>query len=181
MSLYEAFSSLQDPRRAQGRRITLPSLLSICVLGYLCGYRGYRGIARFGNAHSELLCEKFGLSHGIPSYVTFREVLQKFPDTALISAFTGWIEGFSLPQGSWLAGDGKVLGSTVSSSQSSAQNFTSVVTLFAQESGIAHRISTYQNKEKGQGEQACLRHLLQELKGMGAIITADALHAQKKR
>ena len=180
MTLLEIFSTIPDFRRAQGLRTDLPQLLSICVLAYLSGHTGYRDIFRFGNAHKKILIDALALRHGIPSHVTFREILQSLDQSSLIAAFHKWSSDLPVVEGEWLSGDGKALRSTVSDSQGINQNFEAVVTLFAQKSGLAKRIGTYHNKSKELGEQEVLRNLLTDLKNMGLVICADALHTQKK-
>ncbi len=43
-SLYHFFSEIPDPRRAQGRRHRVPTVLAIVAAAILCGMRGYKAI-----------------------------------------------------------------------------------------------------------------------------------------
>ena len=61
------------------------------------------------------------------------------------------------------------------------QDFEAVVSLFAHDSGLVQVIGDYKNKSKGTGEQQIIRFLVGQLKDMGAVITLDALHTQKKQ
>jgi hypothetical protein len=46
--LPDFFATIPDPRRAQGRRHPLPSVLAIATAATLCGMRGYKAIAGVG-------------------------------------------------------------------------------------------------------------------------------------
>jgi hypothetical protein len=43
-SLYDFFTDIPDPRRAQGRRHSLPTVLAIAAAAVLCGKEGYKAI-----------------------------------------------------------------------------------------------------------------------------------------
>lgn len=180
MILSACFENLQDPRRSVGLRTDLNQMLSMVTLSYLCGYVGYRPVARFCKAHSSEFIELLSLRHGVPSHVTFRELLQNIDQSSLIDAFNTWASNYvELDQGDWLSGDGKTLSSTVSDCHGKNQNFQAVVSLFGQQSGLVYAIEQYKNKEKGRAEVHILRFLLDRLKGMGVTISVDALHTQK--
>jgi hypothetical protein len=54
MNLIEAFSMVQDPRRAEGRRYPLVALLIIMMMmSIACGLCRYREIARFAEANKK--------------------------------------------------------------------------------------------------------------------------------
>ncbi|MEL6649802.1 MAG: ISAs1 family transposase [Bacteroidota bacterium] len=181
MSLCSHFSRLTDPRRKEGLRTSLESLLCMATLGYLCGYIGYRGVARFSKAHSELFTQMFDLKHSIPSHVTFSAVFNQLDQQELIAAFNAWVAESNLSPGEWVSADGKTLGSTLVDPHGSGQNYQAVVSFFAQNSGLVHLIDTYQKKGKQEGEIKLVRRLVQQLQGMGLIICLDALHGPKKQ
>ena len=53
MNLIDAFSCIEDSRRAEGERYPLIPLLIIVMISILCGYCRYREIARFANANKK--------------------------------------------------------------------------------------------------------------------------------
>ena len=182
MSLIEVFSGLTDFRRGQGKRVDLAQLFSMVTISYLCGYTGYRPVATFCNVHKSTLVSELGLRHGIPSYVTFREIMTKVDDKELIAAFNEWSKDYvPLKKGDWLSGDGKVLGSTVVHADNRKQDFQAVVSMFCHESGLVRIMEQYKNKTKETGEGDVARKLIESLRGMGLIFIFDALHAQKKQ
>lgn len=178
ISLQDALRNIPDPRRGQGRRVTIEQLFSMVIISYLCGHVGYRPVARFCKAHAPLLIKSLGLRHGIPSYVTFRDVLMRVDEQALIRAFNRWAASFAgLNAGMWVSGDGKSLRSTVSEQATKAQDFVSVVSLFCQESGLVAMIGTFRNKKASEIE--ILKAMIDYLEAQGLIIRMDALHTQK--
>ena len=182
MNLSECFSQIPDPRRSVGLRIDLNQLLSMVTLSYLCGGTGYRPVARFCKVHSELLTEVLLLRHGVPSHVTFREILMNIDQPALIEAFNSRASQYvDLSLGDWVSGDGKTLCSTVSDCHGKNQDFQAVVSIFGQQSGLIYAVEEYHNKSKEKGEMDVLRFLIDKLSGMGITLTVDALHTQKKR
>jgi len=180
-SLSAYLSVIADPRRGQGLRTDLDQILIMALLGYLCGYGGYRPLARFCKSCSSLLIEKLHLRHGIPSHVTFREVLQRIDSAHLATQFNEWANSYvNLDRNDWVSGDGKTLNSTVSDCHGSNQDFEAVVSLFAQKSGLVYALKQYRNKDKDEAEASVLRFLLEQMNGMGIVLTMDALHTQKK-
>jgi hypothetical protein len=182
MELLTALSSVEDPRRAQGRRVSLEQLLIMSILSYLCGHTGYRAMSRFSKAHASTLAPLLALKHPVPSHVTFFEVLSRIDQQQVIDAFNKWTLSFTaLEPYSWVSADGKALGSTVADVHGEQQDFQAVVSFFAQQTGLVHSLEQYRNKQKARGEGELVRFLLSQLESMGAIISLDALHTQKKQ
>lgn len=178
MTLYDAFASLTDPRRAEGRRIGLEQILALVVIANLCGHHGYRPVARFCQSHQEVLSQQFELKHGIPSYVTFRTVLTKLQEQALIDCFNTWADGLGLlSEGDWISGDGKALGSTLTHMQDAKQDFQLMVSLWSHQTGLVHRLATYANASGD--ERASVRSLLSHFEDKGLIVRLDSIHTQK--
>ncbi len=182
MTLIEALSEIKDPRRAQGLRTDLEQIFYMAVISYLCGYKGYRELKSFCDSEADIFEEELSLRHGIPSHVTFWQVLTNVNDQEMIRAFNKWSEDYvPLGKDSCVGGDGKALGSTVINANGKNQDFQAIVSLFSQQSGLVRCLEDYRNKEKESGEGKVARFLIDKLKGMGIIFTFDALHTQKKR
>ena len=179
MSLLAAFSELKDPRRAQGMRFNLSQILTMTFLAYLCGYHSYRSIMKFCKSCQALLVDELALAHGIPSYVTFRDVLTRLDEQACITAFNVWALSYTSQLGEEsVSVDGKSLRSTLRAYAESSQDFKAVVSAFGQTSGLVYQIGTYRNKKESEIE--VVRKLITSLEGMGLLICGDALHCQKK-
>ena len=179
MTLQEAFKRIKDPRRQQGKRISLEQLLSISVLSILSGHTGYRGIERFARVHEKALVKELGLKHPPPGRTTYWDILTRLDRKQVAEAFNHWA-GVNNTGNKWISGDGKALGSTVKDACGKSQDFEAIVSLFAQETGIAIAVGHYRNKDKGGAEGGLIRYLCGLLKGKGATISLDALHCQKK-
>lgn len=176
MDLTAFFQQVPDPRQRQGQRHPLPAVLWMVFLAIASGYEGYRQMGKFSRGNAAFLTAHFGLAHGVPSYVSFRNVLQALGQDALAQAFGRWF-GPQAQAGDWVAGDGQSLRSTVQDAHGAQQSFVSVVSLYCQRTGLA--LQTYTDKKTS--ELATLRELLPSLQGRGVVRTLDALHAQKKR
>jgi hypothetical protein len=177
MSFLDFFSNIKDPRRPHGRRVSINQIIIMQVCGYVCGYRGYRGIARFCNAHKELFVKELGLKHGIPSYVTFRDVLTRLDQTELEDAFNKWASSDALQEGDWVSADGKCLKSTVTNALDAGQNYQNVVSVFSHKDNRIIAVGTFELK-KG-NEIAKVQDLI-KLLNVKVNVRLDSLHCQKK-
>jgi hypothetical protein len=179
MDLNALFASIPDFRRGQGQRYKLSDVLWLVFLGIASGYQGYRGIAKFAKANAAYFREQFRLKHGVPSHVTFREILSNLDKEVFLAQLNHLLAQQDLPAGNWVSGDGKSLASTVSKAFEEGQDFAATVSLFAHASGVSCQIAQYRNKKVGEAQ--ILRELLPSLQGKGVRVSLDALHLQKKQ
>src|SRR6266566_5227293 len=63
------FSQIPDPRRTQGRRHRLSTVLGIAAGGVLCGMRGYKAIADWAQSLGQKSRERFGCRREQGHYV----------------------------------------------------------------------------------------------------------------
>jgi hypothetical protein len=179
MRLNELFESIPDFRRGQGQRYKLADVLWLVFLGIASGYSSYRSLAKFAQANRDYFVGQLALKHGVPSHVTIREILTQLDKQSFLEHFNQWAASQELQAGDWLSGDGKSLASTVSAPFEEEQNFSAMVSLFAQRTGLTFQIADYRNKETSEAE--ILRSLLPSLQDKEVVLTLDALHLQKKR
>jgi hypothetical protein len=180
MILTESFSTLTDHRRAQGLRVTQGQVLTMVIVAYVCGYFSYRKIETFAKAYAALFTEVLDLKHPVPSFMTFRDVIVHTDQAELIAIFNAWAKDFvSLDANDWVSGDGKSLCSTVSNAHAESQDFQSIVSFFAQKTGMVVLLETYRNKKIS--EIDIVTGLLNSLKDRDLHFILDALHIQKKR
>jgi hypothetical protein len=180
MKLTDTFEGLTDHRRSQGLRVTQGQVLTMTIVAYVCGYFSYRKIETFAKAYSELFTASLGLKHPVPSFMTFRDIIQHTDQEELVKAFNTWAADFvSIDPNDWISGDGKSLCSTVSNSDNASQDFQSVVSLFVQKTGMVALLDTYRNKKESEIE--IVIGLLNSLKDRNLHFILDALHIQKKR
>ncbi len=79
-TLPDFFTNIEDPRREQGRRHSLVTVLSLSVAATLCGVKGYQGIFDWANslgqkARVHFRCRKEKGRRVVPSLSIFRYVL----------------------------------------------------------------------------------------------------------
>jgi hypothetical protein len=112
-SLPAFFREVPDPRRAQGRRHRLSTVLGIAAGAVLCGMRGYKAIADWAQglgpkARERFGCRRQGGRYVVPSESILRNVLIRVDPAHLDRALQHWNELYAGEDES-LAIDGKTL------------------------------------------------------------------------
>jgi len=112
-TLPDFFSGIPDPRRAQGRRHRLPTVLAIAAGAILCGMRGYLAISDWANSLSQKARERFGCRYRnkryvVPSMSIIRDVLIRVDPMDLDRAIQSWNAIYG-QQDESLAIDGKTM------------------------------------------------------------------------
>ena len=112
-SLSRFFADIPDPRRAQGKRHRLPTVLAIAAAANLCGMRGYKAMADWAKSLRPRARERFGcrLENGrriVPSESNIRNVLIRIDPVHLDRALNRWNEVYGKEDES-LALDGKTM------------------------------------------------------------------------
>ncbi len=112
-SLPDFFKEIDDPRRAQGKRHQLHTVLAIAAGAVLCGMRGYKAISDWARKLSPLMRERFGcrFRNGkriVPSEGIIRDILMRVDPAQLDSALQRWNECYGAVDQS-LAIDGKTM------------------------------------------------------------------------
>jgi hypothetical protein len=107
------FNEIPDPRRAQGRRHRLSTVLAIAAGACLCGMRGYRAIADWAKSLGKNARRRFGCrynqgSYIVPSEYIIRDVLIRVDPVHLDRALQKWNQTYA-KQDESLAIDGKTM------------------------------------------------------------------------
>lgn len=170
MSLVKLLESkVQDPRRKQGLRVTLPQMLTIIIVSNLCGHYGGRAVAKFGKHYQSTFKEALKMKHPVPSHVVFSDLTNRLDENELIAAFNEWASSYvPLEKGELVSGDGKSLGSTVKNGTNSRQTFSAIVSLFCQKSGLVQSLERYANAKES--EINIVQFLIKELKVKGLVL-----------
>ena len=95
--LPEFFHHIDDPRRRQGRRHALPTVLALATAATLCGMRGYQAISEWIDDLSPRVLERFGVrrrngQYRPPSLSAMRSVLIRVDPDQLDAALRAWHE-----------------------------------------------------------------------------------------
>ncbi len=181
MNLIEHLQQVPEFRAARGQRHPLWLVLLLIILGAMMGYWGYRPLAEFVEAYGKAVCTKLGLAEDtkLPSYSTFRRVMQQLDYHHLATLFTAWVQAYSQrTAGEWFSADGKSIKSSVTDYDQAEQNFVSLVSLFAHRQGVVQAVMPMENRLIS--EQEVVRLLLAAVGLTGVGVTLDALHCQKK-
>jgi hypothetical protein len=112
-SLPSFFTDIPDPRRTQGRRHRLGTVLAISAGATLCGMRGYKAISDWAKSLRPKARERFGCRREngrrvVPSEYIIRDVLIRVDPAHLDRALQRWNEAYGKEDES-LAIDGKTM------------------------------------------------------------------------
>ena len=88
----EALSSLPDPRRRQGMRYPLRSVVVIALMAMVCGCDDAEGMDVWAEGNAEWLDGILKLPHGTPTQDVFLSVFAALDPEAFRSVFLSWIE-----------------------------------------------------------------------------------------
>ena len=118
-TLPELFSDIEDPRRTQGRRHRLCTILGIATGAVLCGRIGYKGIAQWAqslgqDARARFRCRYKNGRYIVPSEYVIRDTLIRVAPQALDRALRQWSERYATEDES-LAIDGKTMCNAIDS------------------------------------------------------------------
>ena len=112
-ALPEFFHAIDDPRRRQGRRHALATVLALAAAATLCGMRGYKAISEWVDDLSPRALERFRVRrrdghHRVPSLSAMRSLLIRVDPAQLDAALRAWHHTHGSGD-SALAIDGKTL------------------------------------------------------------------------
>lgn len=112
-SLPHFFADIPDPRRAQGRRHRLATVLAIAAGATLCGMRGYRAISDWAKslgskARERFRCRRENGRYVVPSEYVIRDLLIRVDPGHLDHALQRWNEAYG-QQDKSLSIDGKTM------------------------------------------------------------------------
>jgi hypothetical protein len=173
-------ATIPDPRRAEGKLYELPYVLLFSIFAVVSGANSYRGIRTFIKAHRQRLNKAFKIHwKRAPAHTAIRYILQGLSGEDVERAFREHAARLNqAPQGDCarvIAFDGKVL-------KASFDNFSDakakqVLSAFAVDTALV--LAHIEIDEKS-NEIPAMQKLLGELDLADKIITADAIHCQKK-
>jgi hypothetical protein len=177
-SLSDFTSLFEDPRRGQGQRHKLHDIIVMMLMAILSDNQSIKGFARFAKSNKEELTQTLNLKHGVPSFSTFRHILENiseqiFADNFLIymkKHYKDWHDEF-------ISMDGKAIKSSVSDASTNSQNFISIVSAFGQTSHMVYGMKSFENKKSG--ETNVVQDLIEDMELEDKTFTLDAIHCKK--
>ena len=178
-SLHQALCKVPDPR-ARNRTFHIGSILTVTAMAIFSGHQNLVQIVRFANRLRNDQRKELGLPRfsddssyrKIPSYKVFYNLLRKIDIDAFSQCLSQWLARHSGTLPSALALDGKFIRNTVG-----------IVCLVDHENGVP-RAMVKASKKEGEGKdceiKAAQRMICGEADLSNTLITADALHCQRK-
>ncbi|MEU6497091.1 ISAs1 family transposase [Streptomyces sp. NPDC046984] len=178
-SLSEVLTAVPDPRRVRGRRYRIGGLLALCLTAVLGGARSLTQIARFAADADPQVRAGLGLARATPNASTLGRLLARIDGDVLDDAVGTWLARHAagpVEKDQALVGlavDGK----TVRGSRTDSKN--AVHLLAAALHGSQTVIAQRQVAAKS-NEIPAMIPLLARFDLRGVVVTADAMHTQRK-
>lgn len=137
-ALRTCFADLPDPRRTQGRRHRLSTILALAAGASLCGMRGYEAMAEWANALGQAARARFGCRrvqghYVVPSLSVIRRCLIQVDPDALDQALWRW-QALQGDPDEALAMDGK----TMKGARDASGAQTHILSLVGHQSGCCY-------------------------------------------
>jgi predicted transposase YbfD/YdcC len=180
-ALYRQFQSVPDSRKRRGRRYPLAVLLTIAVLAKLAGASGVRALADWAKLRSQEFADLFDLPRpSMPHATTWTRV---FGHAALVEAVEQAVATLTAPpasgevpaRGSIIINlDGKALRGTIPLGQSAG------VHLLAAYQVDVGSVRAQVAVDRKTNEIGAAPAVLRQLKLTGAVVTGDAMFAQRE-
>jgi predicted transposase YbfD/YdcC len=173
--LLAVLAKVTDPRHRRGVRYRLAVILGLAVCAVLAGARSFTAIAEWAaDADAETL-SKLGVTGAVPSESTFRRTLQRLDADAFDDLAGRWAAQRTAPgpnRRRVIAVDGK----TLRGSGHGEENGRHLLAAFDHAHGVVLGQVEVGAKTN---EIPLFPALLDRIDITGAVITADALHAQR--
>ena len=173
-SILSYFADLEDPRGEKNRTHPLMNVVSIAILGVICGADNWVSIEMYGQAKASWLGTFLDLSKGIPSHDTFGRVFRWLEEEAFQARFVQWTQRICQATGGQVvAVDGKKL--RRSHDRQHERDGIWMVSAWASENRIVLGQTKVDDKSN---EITAIPHLLAQLDLSGCVVTVDALNTQ---
>ena len=167
-TLWFMLHEIVDPRRPQGRRHDLPTLLTLAILAICCGQESYLAMHEWSVNYQEMLSTHVSFLAGhMPDAATFQRVFARLDKVSFEAVVGAWLQAVvPTEKGEGLAMDGKSLHGT---------GFHLVAAFSRVAKGVLFQMGTEtKGKELVVGPDV-LRHVTIK----DRVVTGDALFAQR--
>jgi predicted transposase YbfD/YdcC len=172
----QALRDLIDPRRRQGLRYPLRTVVATALMAMVCGCDDAESMEYWGEANAEWLSTFLELPHGAPTQDVFLHVLGALDPKAFQQVYQRWASLVSLRLGQdapHIAIDGKT--SRRSADRGSGKAAIHTVSAFLSGAGLV--LAQTQVRDKS-NEITAIPELLRVLDLRGATVTIDAMGCQ---
>ncbi|WP_431964880.1 ISAs1 family transposase [Actinacidiphila sp. bgisy160] len=177
-ALAEVLAAVPDPRRARGRRYLIGTLLALCLVAVLGGARSLAQIARYATTASEEVRAELGLQHATPDASTLGRLLARIDGDALDDAVGAWLARHAADP---VREDGVLVGLAVDGKSVRGSRTDEVtVHLLAAALHESQTVVAQRQVAAKSNEIPAFASLLARLDLRGVVVTADAMHTQRK-
>ncbi len=167
---------LHDPRRPQGRRYPLPSVVIVALMAMVSGCDDAEAIAAWGEHHERWLSSFLDLPHGPPSQDVVLAVFAALSPPGFSELFVAWVDFLRTrlkAEGKHVAVDGKT--SRRSHERSKDRPAVHTVSAWLCEDGLV--LGQWKTRSKS-NEITAIPELLRLIDIRGATVTIDAMGCQ---
>ena len=174
IAVIEHFSGMPDPRKDQGKRHPLLSIIVIALCGVICGADGWAQIEEFGKDRQFWFESFLDLPYGIPIEDTYRRVFAALDPKEFQKRFSKWIQAtVYVKSGSVIAIDGK----TMRGCKGEGVTPKHIVNAWSSANRVTLGQCTVNEKSN---EITAIPELLKQLCISGCVVTIDAMGCQTK-
>jgi predicted transposase YbfD/YdcC len=173
--LLAALAAVPDPRARRGVRHRLAAILSLALCAVLAGARSFTAIAEWAADADQATLDAFGVTGVVPCESTFRRTLQHLDADALDDAAGAWVQQRTVPAPGarrMIAVDGKTLRG---SGLAGGPGRHLLAALDHAHGAVLGQVDV----EAKTNEIPMFATLLDHVSVAGAVVTADAMHAQR--
>src|SRR6266567_4645806 len=173
--LLQVLAAVPDPRARRGVRHRLAVILTLAVCAVLAGARSFVAIAEWAADADQATLDGLGVTGVVPCESTFRRTLQNLDADALDDAAGAWAQQRTAPAPGArrvIAVDGKTLRGSAAAGQPGRH-------LLAALDHACGVVLGQVDVEAKTNEIPMFATLLDRIDLAGAVITADAMHAQR--
>jgi predicted transposase YbfD/YdcC len=166
---------ISDPRKRRGVRHRLPAVLGLAVCAVLAGARSFVAIAEWAADADDRTLAELGVTSRVPCESTIRRTLQNLDADALDDKVGAWAQARTIPPPSGrrrVAVDGK----TLRGSGGAGEPGRHLLAAFDHAHGV---VLGQVDVEAKTNEIPMFATLLDRIDLTGAVVTADAMHAQR--
>jgi predicted transposase YbfD/YdcC len=176
-NLHAHFKCLKDHRKDRKKLHSLHDIVSLVVIGIICGADSWDSIEEFGKAKKEFLATFLTFQNGIPSHDTINRVFSSINPKKFELAFISWVNSLKNKEisGEVIAIDGK----TVKGSRDSFHGTKAIHLVNAW--ACSNELVLGQLKVNSKSNEiTAIPILLDLLDIQGCIITLDAMGTQRE-
>ena len=170
--LKEAFGRITDHRRSRGKVHPLEGVLSLTVLGLMCGQRSLSAVHRFGDCYPQLLSE-LGLRRS-PSVPTLSRLLRMVSISEVRAALMGFVKGLAELRGNEIdvvSMDGKTVRGVWENDEQ-----LRLLHLFSREGSMAlDQVEIARHLDEPRAAEEWIRTLSAHFEGL-SVLSGDALY-----